>query len=81
VQDAVLTTRQPQSGVGELGLGDETLLAEGVAEAGRRIAADGVYAFLAGLAPALRVGPAGQQFSIAPDAPGEIAAIVSRPTA
>jgi DNA-binding transcriptional ArsR family regulator len=42
----------------------EPLLAEGVAEAGRRIAADGVYAFLAGLAPALRVEPAEQQFGL-----------------
>jgi len=42
----------------------EPLLAEGVVEAGRRIAADGVYAFLAGLAPALRVEPATERFGI-----------------
>jgi len=42
----------------------EPLLANGIADAGRRIAADGIYPFLAGLAPALRVEPATHRFGL-----------------
>jgi DNA-binding transcriptional ArsR family regulator len=42
----------------------EPLLADGVVEAGRRIAADGAYPFLAGLAPALRVEPSDERFGL-----------------
>jgi DNA-binding transcriptional ArsR family regulator len=42
----------------------EPLLAEAIADAGRRIADHGVYGFLAGLAPALRVEPAEQRFGL-----------------
>jgi DNA-binding transcriptional ArsR family regulator len=42
----------------------EPKLAEGVAAAGRQIAADGVYRFLLGLAPQLRVDPGGRTFGL-----------------
>jgi len=42
----------------------EPLLAEAIADAGRRIAAQGPYPFLAGLAPALRVEPAEHRFGL-----------------
>jgi hypothetical protein len=42
----------------------EPKLAESVAAAGRQIAGDGVYVFLLGLAPQLRVDPAGSTFGL-----------------
>jgi DNA-binding transcriptional ArsR family regulator len=42
----------------------EPRLAEGVGEAGRRIAADGVHRFLLSLAPQLRIDPEGSTFGL-----------------
>ena len=42
----------------------EPRLAAAVADAGRRIAADGLYAFLRGLSPRLRVDPAREEFGL-----------------
>jgi DNA-binding transcriptional ArsR family regulator len=42
----------------------EPKLAEGVGDAGRRIAHDGVYGFLAGLAPQLRIDPGNTAFGL-----------------
>jgi DNA-binding transcriptional ArsR family regulator len=42
----------------------EPSLADGVVEAGRRIAGEGVYRFLLGLAPALRVEPHAERFGL-----------------
>ena len=42
----------------------EPLLADAIVQAGRRIAGGGLYGFLAGLAPALRVEPAEHRFGL-----------------
>jgi Family of unknown function (DUF5937) len=42
----------------------EPILAEGVATSGRRIARDGLFAFLVTLAPQLRVDPSGRSFGL-----------------